>query len=314
MGGGGGSFFSRSREEYKRDLDDIKQRTLDADFERDVDSLLRDRLAEANPRDVEKHNEYLDEIQECIESDNEGIIELKFGGSVKKHTYVDGLSDVDILVLINKSELSDSSPHEALAYIAESLKGKLKNVERIEVGTLAVTITYKDGTQIQLLPALKHGDGFRIPDAKRDAWSQVIRPDKFASKLTEVNESCGGKVVPSIKLIKGINSQLPEDQQLSGYHIESLAIEIFKSYPNDKPSKPKEMIKYFFQMAQEKVKQPIKDKTGQSIHVDDYLGPENSPQRLRTSYTLSRISTRLKSADSARSIEEWESILGSNNE
>jgi predicted nucleotidyltransferase len=310
MGGGGGSFFSRSKDEYKKDLDDIKQRTLDADYEREVDDALRERLADSNTRDVDRHNEYLDGIKECIEADNDGIIELKFGGSVKKYTYVDGLSDVDVLVLVNKSELADKSPHEILDYIAESLSRKLKNVENIRVGTLAVTVTYKDGTEIQLLPALKHGDGYRIPSEKGNDWSQVIRPDKFASRLTEVNESCSNKVVPTIKLIKGINRQLPEDQQLSGYHIESLAIEIFKSYPEDRPAKPKEMLKYFFQMAPEKVKQPIKDRTGQSIHVDDYLGRENSPQRLRSSYALSRISTKLKNADAARSVEEWESILG----
>jgi predicted nucleotidyltransferase len=310
MGGGGGSFFSRSREEYKKDLEEIKKRTLDADFEQKVDDAIKERLANYNTRDSDKHNEYLDNIKECIEADNDGIIELKFGGSVKKYTYVDGLSDVDILVLVDKSGLSDKSPHDVLDYIAESLEGKLKNVKNIRVGTLAVTVTYKDGTEIQLLPALKRGEGYKIPDAKGNEWSKVIRPDKFASRLTEVNESCSYKIVPTIKLIKGINRQLPEDQQLSGYHIESLAIEIFKSYPQDKPAKPKEMIKYFFQMAQEKVKQPIKDRTGQSIHVDDNLGPDNSPQRFRSSYALSRISTRLKNADAARSIEEWESILG----
>ncbi len=310
MGGGGGSFFSSSRESYKKDLEDIKQKTLDADFEQKVDDAIKERLADCNARDSDTHNEYLDDIKTCIEDGNDGIIELKFGGSVRKYTYVDGLSDVDVLVLINRLELSDKSPHEALDYIAESLDGKLKHVESIEVGTLTVTVKYKDGTQIQLLPVLKKGEGYRIPDAKENEWSQVIRPDKFASRLTEVNESHSNKVVPTIKLIKGINSQLPKEQQLTGYHIESLAIEIFKSYPEDKPTKPKEMIKYFFQAAQEKVKQPIKDRTGQSIHVDDYLGRENSPHRMRISYALSRISTRLKSADAARSVEEWQSILG----
>jgi hypothetical protein len=310
MGGGGGSFFSSSREDYKKDLEDVKQRTLDSDFEQKVDDNINERLADYNARDRERHNEYLEDIQNCIEEDNDGIVELKFGGSVKKYTYVDGLSDIDILVLIDKSELSENSPHEALKYIAESIAGKLKNVENIHVGTLAVTVTYKDDTEIQLLPALKRGDGYKIPNSDGNEWSQVIRPDRFAKRLTEINASCSGKVVPTIKLIKGINNQLPEGQKLTGYHIESLAIEIFKDYPEDKPSRPKEMIKYFFRMAQEKVKQPIKDRTGQSLHVDDYLGRENSPQRMRISYALYRISIRIKNADDARSNEEWDSILG----
>ena len=59
-----------------------------------------------------------------------------------------------------------------------------------------------------------------------------------------------------------------------------------------------------------KLKLRSKTVTQQSFHVDDDLGPENSPQRLRASYTLYRISNRMKNADASANGEEWEKILG----
>ncbi len=253
----------------------------------------------------------LDEIKDIIVEDTIGTVEMRFGGSVSKHTYVDGLSDVDVLVIIDKSELSESSPQEVLKYIKKKLiDANSENIEDITVGKLAVTVKFSGGEEIQLLPAIRRGEGYRISAEKGDNWSNIIRPDKFASKLTEVNQNCNGKVVPVVKLVKGIISQLPEDQQLTGYHIESIAIEVFKSYPDSNSKTPKAMLSYFFEKAKDVVKSPIEDKSNQSIHVDDSLGPRNSQERMRASYTLDRIARRMKNADEVGSIEEWESTLG----
>ena len=279
-------------------------------YETDVNEKINEKLSVYNDRDTEIHRKHLNDIKQIIEEDNEGSIELKFAGSVNKHTYVDGLSDVDVLVLVNNSELADKSPQEIKKYIKSVLQKKLKNVEAIHTGSLAITVVFSDGTEIQLLPALKKGEGYRIQEEKKDSWSNVTRPEKFAAKLTEINQKCGQKVVPVIKIAKSINSQLPEDQQLSGYHIESLAIKIFRNYPDDASRTPKSMLEYFFEKAIVEVQTPIRDNTHQSIHVDDDLGSEGSPQRQRASYTFKRISDRMKKADANASVEEWEVILG----
>ena len=310
MGGGGGVFHSRTPDDYKREIREIREKSQDEAFETAVNEKINDKLGKYNARDTVSHREHLNEIKQIIEDDKDGTVDLKFAGSVSKHTYVDGLSDVDVLVLVNNSELAEKTPNEIKDYIKSKLQQKLRDVVEIRTGSLAVTVRFSDGTEIQLLPALKIGDGYRIPKEKGNDWSNVTKPDKFASKLTEVNEKCGQKVVPVIKIAKSINGQLPEDQQLSGYHIESLAIKIFRNYPDDAPRTPKAMLKYFFERAKDEVKTPIKDHTQQSIHVDDDLGPENSPQRLRTSYTLYRISNRMKNADASTNSEEWEKVLG----
>lgn len=310
MGGSGGGFSYQSSSGYKNELDKIRRESYDEAFETNVNAFINEKLGSANSRDVDKTREYLDTIKSAVQEDIEGVVELQYGGSVRKFTYVEGLSDVDVLLKINKSELSNKSPKEILEYIKSKLETKLTNAEEIKVGKLAVTVKYKDGTEIQILPAIKRGDGFKIPSRNGKEWSNVIRPDKFASRLTEVNQSCGGKAVPVIKIVKHINSKLPPDQQLSGYHIESLAIEIFKSYPSEMSRSNKTMLKYFFEKASEKVKKPIKDKTNQSLHVDDYLHGENSPQRILMSYILSRTYKRMKAADDMKSVDAWKDILG----
>lgn len=309
-GGGGGVFNNHSPEEYQRKIRESLEKTRDEAYETEVAKFINEILADYNSRDVEAVRDHLDEIKEMIEEDIGGTTNLLFGGSVRKNTYVEGLSDVDILVTIEKSELSDLPPKDILEYVSSKLDESLVNVEDIKVGNLAVTVIFSDGIEIQLLPAIKHGDGFKIPTGRGNDWSKIIRPDKFATRLTEVNQSNGGKVIPAIKLVKGINSQFPENQQLTSYHIESIAIEAFKSYPDSKPKTTKTMLEHFFEKASETVKSPIKDKTGQSINVDEYLGPENSVNRFQISLTLDRVYRRMKNADTVGSVEEWKSILG----
>ncbi|MDO5837098.1 MAG: CBASS oligonucleotide cyclase [Methanobacterium sp.] len=241
--------------------------------------------------------------------DIDGMVDLKFGGSINKHTYVDGLSDVDTLITINKSELSSLSPKEVLNYLKSRLEGNIKNLENIEVGNLAVTLNFSNKIQIQILPAIKHGEGFKIPKTTKNEWSNVIKPKKFAEKLTEVNKNLKGNLVPVIKLVKGIISKLPKDQQLKGYHVESIAIEAFKGYDPD-PKTPKALLKQFFREAKDIVKKPIKDSTGQSMHVDGYLKSENSKERSDISYALNRIYKKMENADRIGSVSEWSKILG----
>lgn len=111
-----------------------------------------------------------------------------------------------------------------------------------------------------------------------------------------------------MKLAKAIVSQLPEQQRLSGYHAEALAINVFRGY--DGPRTPKAMLRYFFDKAQDHVKSPIKDSTGQSVRVDEYLGPENSLERRIVADALGRVARRLANADGAQSLEMWRQIVG----
>ena len=307
MSGGGGHSFSGKIDTSGlfRKLRSSESETSVQEFEVEVADMLGSLLSQYNKRDTEKINDYLSTIREAINDDIDGTVDLLFGGSVSKHTYIDGLSDIDALVLLNKSELKDKSPQEVKRYFFEKLKEDLPN-NRIREGNLAVTVDFGDA-EIQLLPAIRTRGGVKIADAAGAKWSH-IRPRKFSEVLTKVNQEQGGKVVPSIKLAKAIISGLPEDRQLSGYHVESLAVEVFKKYSG--PKKPHEMLTYFFRQAPKYVLEPLSDKTGQSLHVDEYLGEKYSLRRKVVADSLGRVGRRLQSANEAMLTEEWKNIVG----
>jgi len=303
MGGSGSRGFFRGRrpDEAKQDLrNEEEQRTLNQAFEATVAEQLETLLAAANRRDIKAVNEALTEIKDALASDIEVTLDTRFGGSVRKRTYVNGISDVDTLVILRDPELRSQSPQQVLEYFENQARTKLNGWE-VTRGRLSLTLS-KGGLDLQLLPAVREAGKTHIPSARGDRWSE-INPEAFFKKLTDTNEKCGGKVVPVIKLAKIINSQQAEALQLSGYHLESLAIESFKSYAG--LVNPKAMLEHFFDNSRALVLAPIKDSTGQSVHVDTYLGAANSSARKEAAAALDRTYRRMKNASVAGSKEQW---------
>lgn len=302
MGGSGGGFFSNS--DITKELREAETQTKNEQFESQVSGIINSLLADYNNRDALLIRGHLDTIKNALEREIDGTIDIIYGGSVAKHTYVDGISDIDALVLIDQSDLADKSPADVKKYFFERLQTRFPKTQ-IAQGNLAVTVIFRDA-EIQLLPAIRHESGFKIADFTGNNWS-AIKPREFTTLLTEVNQSNSGKVVPTIKLAKSILSELPKSQRLSGYHAEAIAVEIFQRYQGDR--RTKDMLKYFFDEASKLVRRPIRDKTGQSMHVDDYLGSQDSADRIKISKSLDRISRRMKNADGAQSIDQWNDIL-----
>ena len=169
------------------------------------------------------------------------------------------------------------------------------------VGELAVTLTLED-TEVQLLPALRHQQGFKIADSDGRNWAKV-NPLRFAKALTKANERLGRKLVPCVKLMKAVIAKLSESEQISGYHIESMAINVFKGY--DGPMTPKSMLHHFFVQAVGHVLRPIEDSSGQSVHVDEYLGAEKSLKRQDVARAFIRIRREIDNANETGSLERW---------
>ena len=306
MGGSGGGFFSgRAKpEELARRTRETEENATAAVFETKVGEYLGSELAEYNDRDVETIQSVFQEVKMDLEAEFEGTVDLLYGGSISKHTYVDGLSDVDALVLMDRTELSGQLPGALQRVLAKRLRAKY-GLDAVTVGTLAVTVTHEDKS-IQLLPALRDGDKFKIARQDGKGWSSVD-PGGFAKALTKANKAMDGKVVPCIKLAKAIIATLPQQRQLTGYHTESLAIQIFKDYNGLRT--PKAMVRHFFESAPEHVKQPIRDSSGQSFHVDEYLGEANSLQRRIVADSLGRVARRIRNADGARSLDGWKELI-----
>jgi hypothetical protein len=304
MGGsGGGNYFPPPSDDLQNLIERTKEEEKRKQLESDVNRLLREQLANFE-RDPDRVNEYLMDIADLLK-DAAGMEKFLYGGSVAKHTYVDGLSDVDALVVLQGEETRGKSPQAILDQIARTLRARLApdKVQKVEKGALAVTVTYSDGTEIQLLPAIRSGDDIAIPAAGGQGWRHTD-PMVFREALSAANARLNGTLVPAIKLVKSILSTLPEEKRLEGYHVESLALEANKGYRG--PSTLQQVLLRVLERSVERVLKPIADVTGQSRTVDGYLGPADSSQRHEVSRALSGVLGRLQAATT---VDQWKGIL-----
>ena len=82
------------------------------------------------------------------------VVQVMFGESIMRSTDVNSLSDVDVLLTVNQSSLASRLPAEAREYVKDIVVRRMsQNVVR--TGKLAVTVDYSDGSEIQLLPAIR---------------------------------------------------------------------------------------------------------------------------------------------------------------
>lgn len=303
MGGSGGSLPRRTSRQIESFIDIARERTDASDYEAAVSERLHELLSEYNQRDVDTINDRLEQVKEILADYLESSISLRFGGSVSKHTYVDGISDVDCLLLLRPSEFSTESPQQLLQELERVLRDVLGVQADVKRGALAITLTYDDGMEVQLLPAVPTSAGVRIPTAEGTGWSNVIRPERFANRLTDVNQRLQGRVIPVIKLVKAAISNLGLHPKLEGYHIEALAVSILQNYQGR--LNPKAMVQHFFDRASDLVRTPIRDLTEQSVYVDDYLGSQGSTERGQIAQALRGVSQRMAEADASHSEEDW---------
>ena len=217
------------------------------------------------------------------------VVQTMFGGSVQKRTYVTGLSDVDALLIVNESSLANQPPSNVKRFVRDAIRRGLPN-NSVRMGNLAVTVEYADGTEIQLLPAIRtKSGGVRIAQPGTSQWSKIAHPEEFAEKLAVVNTAKDGRVVPVIKLCKTLVDCFikQKDRKLSGYHLESLAIDAFAEYRG--PLDSKSMLKRLLRHSSKAILSPSTDSTGQSRYVDEYLGSADSIERKRASTSLGQM-------------------------
>jgi hypothetical protein len=310
MGGGGGGFFSSVNPKSLQDkIRETEKNVSDTFTEQELSGLLGNYLSDANKRDTRLITERLDEIKESIKDRLEEAVDTVYGGSVAKHTYVDGISDIDSLLILKGNKNESLSPEEFKRHVCDELKSKIKGAD-VKAGNIAITLRYKDGMEIQVIPALDNGKTIHVPAWDENKWSK-INPKRFTDALSNYNQKNSNKLVPTIKLAKAINSTLPESLRLSGYHIESLAINAFKNYSG--VCQPSRMLPHLFERISKDVLSPVTDSTGQSVHVDEYLGSTGSKKRQEISHVFERMSKRMHNATAAGSIRQWQSLFEDDN-
>lgn len=306
MGGGGGGdgrYSGPTPERLQRKINETRERARES-LNTEINELLDRLLAHFNDRDTEDTSQKLDSIKEILGEDVQ-IETILFGGSVAKHTDVSGLSDVDALVILEREDLQGKSASELLNEFHKILDETLprNEVRSVRKGKLAVTASYYDDTEIQLLPALRSGQTISIAASDGTSWNDT-RPKVFERQLSRANARLNYSLVPAIKLMKSIVSDFPAQKQISGYHLEALALNASSGYSG--PKNPRSVLLHLLGQASQRVLKPIKDATGQSRLVDSYLGEANSIERRNASQALAGMKRRL---ESATTLGQWRGVL-----
>lgn len=292
MGGGGGFSGYRSIT-ISTDLAVSSAGVQSSQREIEINEFLEELLKDINSRDVEAIQQHLKEIEKVLGKEIEGLEKILFGGSISKKTFIEGTSDVDALVILDKAKYKDISPEKLQDSFYNMLKKRFPRTE-IEKGALAVTVKFSD-YEVQLLPALRENGKVQIADRSGAAWTKPINTAAFTRRLTETNQNNGNKVVPVIKLVKNLFNHLPEKYQLSGYHVEALAVDAFSAY-NGRCTLY-DMTKHLLDHSVKRILAPMNDITGQSGTIDSYLGIKNSIDRQKVSSFIKDIANRFSGSE-----------------
>ena len=227
-----------------------------------VADFLQKELEGINAHDYEAIDRHKRTIEDKLKSEYD-VEDIRFGGSHSTHTDVKGLSDIDMLADLGDFESSKSSD-QAIKDFADAIRERFPKT-KVSSGVMAVSVEFSDGL-VQVLPAFRYRDGYRIPDPNGESWI-LTYPKRFARELTSVNQGQSRKVVPTIKLIKSICDA--NNIEVSSYHVSNLALNAFKRYTGTK-TYPK-MLQHFFNQAKTSCWKPTPDPSGQTKYIDGDL-------------------------------------------
>ena len=72
-----------------------------------------DLLVTYNRRNTKALTRHLESLCRFLREEGNHVVQTIFGGSVQKGTYVTGLSDVDVLLIVNESSLLNQPPRRS---------------------------------------------------------------------------------------------------------------------------------------------------------------------------------------------------------
>ena len=305
MGGSGGYGFERSQRTtwQPAGLENSLAQTRKQAAEAELSAVFRDALAKVNQIDTKALNRHKDEIFQALKSDFEDAFGLLGGGSYSQHTYVNGISDIDMLFVLgtfSSSNIQNKNDSKAvLADMEKRLRLRFPKT-KIKLGRMAVTIQFSDGLEIQVLPAFRYASGYRVPDYQGTGWT-VARPQIFNKLLQQRNAEVGGQLLPCIKLAKQICDN--RGVKVKSYHLANMAVKAFEHYAGTKSHE--DMLRHFFNKAKELTATRMRDITGQGAYIDNYL--TSKAQRIALAQQLGAIEQKIARAEGNAS--EWQKLL-----
>ena len=263
-----------------------------------IADFLQEKLGGINAHDYNAINQHKQLIEDKLKNEFE-VENVRFGGSHSTHTDVKNLSDIDMLADLGNFT-TDKSSDQVINDFANAIRERLPNTT-ISSGVMAVTVEFSDGLQVQVLPAFRYRDGYRIPDPNGKGWISTY-PKRFSRELTSINQKQSRQVVPTIKLVKSICDA--NNVKVSSYHVSNMAVNVFKHYAG--PMTQQKMLQHFFNKAKSLCLRPTVDPSKQTQYIDSDL---SSSERKRMAGNFAQIESKIKKATESPSLDKWKDIF-----
>jgi Fe-S-cluster formation regulator IscX/YfhJ len=306
MGGSGGYGFSGAQGAawQPSGLAESLERTRQQAAAAEVAAIFDEAVSEINQMNTEALDRRREKVLEALQELSPDVADLHGGGSYTRHTYVDGLSDVDLLFGMgpysSSTILNKDDPAAVIGEMKKLLRKKYPTT-KMTTGRMAVTMHFSDGLELQILPAFSYHSGYKIPDYDGKGWT-VTRPQVFAERLRERNEEVDGKLLRCIKLAKRICHM--HNVEVKSYHLENMAVRAFDRYAG--PRSDEAMLRHLFNHAKTLVTTHMRDITGQNAYVDNYL--TSKTMRVGLARQMATVERDIAAAEG--NAEAWRDMLG----
>lgn len=220
-------------------------------------------------------NYVLDRINQDLNRALYAPFRIELAGSVEKNTFNEGISDIDLRAVTTNSALLDYSPKIAKKLILKQIRS-IDEVKNPRVGHQAVTLT-KGGHEYQIIPVIRHDGKTYIPSERGTYW-KTVDIEVFNRSLNSLNRKTEGRFCEAVRFVKILsNTYIPKRYQLSGYHIESIAMEAISQHCH--PLNRTDMIERILGNIPSRVKRYSWDITRESKAIDRDLGSNYSTER-----------------------------------
>jgi len=150
----------------------------------------------------------------------------QLSGSYSRHTAIEMIPDVDVLLFIPDDQL-ERTPNAVLLEVNSVLQDYPAAVINTEGQRRSVRLEFPtDDMCLDIVPAAaKNGldRAIRVPDRPQQEWI-LSDPLGYAARLTKLNQANGDKVVPLVKLVKAWRDEQMERRRPKSYVLEVMLV------------------------------------------------------------------------------------------
>ncbi|MEX0920496.1 MAG: nucleotidyltransferase [Candidatus Pacearchaeota archaeon] len=231
------------------------------------------------------------DIESILKSNLDNSLNLVLSGSTTKGTYIHRLSDVDILIMLNKSFFFNKKPEIIQKKVLDILKRSFPE-QKIKRDHEAINFFIEKRIKIQFVPVIFKKGKIYFPKREEKTWKK-IHPEIFGNLLTKQNKKFNKKISVSIKIIKAIITKFPKKLRLNNHHLEVLMY-LFSKESSNKNKDFLNFISNFFFYTSKRIMEPIEDSSKQFEFIDEYMGKSENSKRKIISKKLKEISKQIK--------------------